>query len=296
MNIAIIDLGSNSFHLVIYAAKSRDEYAVVERVNYLTHLGAYLTEHETIPGEHIQTCATRVSELVQIARDYKCKSVHLFGTGIFRNAPNSDKLYDTIRLEAGCDIDVLSSSEEATLIFNAVQQRHALEKRSLIVDIGGGSSEFIIAQENQMEWFASVPFGTGFMAHTIRKATTHAERLQVVADACLKMADVVSVVGKEPFHACYGTSGFLRCIALWLHGPDSILEKKEVLLKRADIEKVARELSENVGAYNDEEKGGIVLAGALMFLSLLSSKTIPEITVSALSTREGYLLKVLGKT
>ncbi|HWA35394.1 MAG TPA: hypothetical protein VG737_14740 [Cyclobacteriaceae bacterium] len=164
--IAIIDLGTNTFHLLI-AEKGGQILHTEKRA---VKIGKNGINKGIIPADGFERA-------LACLRDFKAKIVSMgvtetraFGTSALRNATNAELLIKQVNDNTGIPIEVISGDREAELIYFGVRSAVKLgPDRSLIVDIGGGSVEFIIADEQQIYWKLSVEIGAQRLLELFQK-------------------------------------------------------------------------------------------------------------------------------
>jgi len=156
-NIAVIDLGTNSFHLLI-AKVEKHGFEVLVKEKEFVHLasgGIDLIEEKSFnKGLEI------IKKYKSIMDEYKVSDYKLFGTAGLRKAINSSDFRDEVKQQFGLEVDVIKGDKEAELIYRGVKTAVDItEHTRLIVDIGGGSTEFIIANNEQIFWKKSYQLG-----------------------------------------------------------------------------------------------------------------------------------------
>ena len=157
--IAVIDLGTNTFHLLI-----------VEYVNGLLHtihkekIPVKIGEGGIEEGLITEAALARGIHTLQyfqtIIKEHHITKVFATATSAFRNAKNQHQIKDAIKIKTGLEIDIINGDEEAQLIYEGV--RHAVKldtRKHLIMDIGGGSVEFIICNSEEVFWKQSFEIG-----------------------------------------------------------------------------------------------------------------------------------------
>ncbi len=158
MRLAAIDLGSNTFHLIIADSNSHDL-----KVIYKTNRPIKLSEDITKSNEIIPVAFERgincLKEYKDILNDYNVVKVKAVATSAIRSAQNGQDFIVTARDLTGIDIQIISGEEEASLIYESVKASGAIQGKSLIMDIGGGSTEFIFCDENKSYWKKSFDIG-----------------------------------------------------------------------------------------------------------------------------------------
>ena len=157
--IAIIDLGTNTFHLLIVSYDERQNYQVIHRERRAVMIGRGGINEGIISGEAQQRALDALDHFRKIIEKHKVGQIASTATSAFRNAKNGQQLADRILHETGISIDIISGAQEAEYIFMGVQSAMPLQGRSLIMDIGGGSVEFIICDADQILWKESFEIG-----------------------------------------------------------------------------------------------------------------------------------------
>jgi exopolyphosphatase / guanosine-5'-triphosphate,3'-diphosphate pyrophosphatase len=202
---AAVDLGSNSFHLLL-ARQRGEEWVPLERVKEKIQLGrglaaGMLTEDALARG---LACIERFAQrLAAVPRS----RLRVVGTCALREARNSDVFLRAAEQTLGCPIRVLSGAEEAELIFLGVS--HALTvdgRRRLVIDIGGGSTEFAVGRSFAPTRLTSLNLGCVTLAEVCfdggrplaaayAEAREHAESLVAGLDQALEPGDWEEVIG-----------------------------------------------------------------------------------------------------
>jgi len=163
MNIASIDIGTNTVILLI--AEIRDKKIIPLRNEYrIPRIGKGL-----LPGKEIST--EREKELIRILTEYKsyieqynCEAVLTIATNAFRIASNAAEIINKVNGNPGIEIRVISGNDEAGYSFLGALSDFDDEKESLIIDIGGGSTELIYGRSGRIKYKNS--FLTGAVSGT----------------------------------------------------------------------------------------------------------------------------------
>lgn len=153
---AVVDLGTNTFHILIF-----DKERVLFRQSIASKMGmGGINRGEITPGG-----IERSLNVLKIFREkldtYRVPHdrVFAFGTSALRSAGNKDEVLACIREETGISVKVIDGAEEASLIYAGVKQAVTMKEVSMIVDIGGGSVEFIICDPEKVLWMQSFEIG-----------------------------------------------------------------------------------------------------------------------------------------
>lgn len=158
--IAILDLGTNTFNLLI-AEKDKDGKPVFIYSNELpVEIGKGGIHKKEITPEAMHRAARALHLHYKRMGEYKIDEYYAFATSAVRDAANGNMFIRKMRIETGIEIKILTGEEEAGWIYKGVKQAGVLGKEAaVIMDIGGGSTEFIIANENEIFWKKSYPLG-----------------------------------------------------------------------------------------------------------------------------------------
>src|SRR6187200_2550867 len=144
--IAAVDLGSNSFHMVV-ARYSHGQLIILDRLREMVRLGAGLDEQGRLTREATEAALACLERFGQRLHDMKAESVRVVGTNTLRRARRKGAFLDRARAALGHPIEIISGIEEARLIYLGVAHTMPNEPgRRLVVDIGGGSTELIVGE------------------------------------------------------------------------------------------------------------------------------------------------------
>jgi exopolyphosphatase/guanosine-5'-triphosphate,3'-diphosphate pyrophosphatase len=158
MKIAAIDLGTNTFHLII-ARIINNSLEIIYKVNEPVKLGEDITKENLIIPSAFERGINCLKQFKLALDDYQVDLVKATATSGVRSAKNGLDFVETAKLETGISIDVIDGDEEAQLIYEGVKLSGAITKKSLIMDIGGGSTEFILCNEHELFWKKSYNIG-----------------------------------------------------------------------------------------------------------------------------------------
>lgn len=297
--LAAVDLGSNSFHLIV-ARLENGQLHVIDRLREMVRLAAGLDEHRMLTDEaqaRALGCLRRFGERL---RDLPQGAVRAAGTNTLRQARNGDAFRLAAERALGHPIEVIAGREEARLVYLGVAHGLASVKgRRLVIDIGGGSTEFIIGEGFDPLYRESVAVGCVSMSEAVFGDGR-------VTEKRMRKAELVTRIELEPIEASYrrtgweatvGSSGTVRAIG-------AILEAQgwsQNGISRAGMAKLRQALIDaghvdllSVGGLKDERRP--VLAGGFAVLSAaFEALGIEHMQVSDMALREGLLYDFLGR-
>src|SRR5277367_6108139 len=157
---AVIDVGTNSIKLLVADVRGRDVQPVHEESRQ-TRLGKGFYESNRLQPESIARTAEAVWEFAEIARDKNSNSIRVIATSAARDAVNPADLTSAIELASGLKTEVISGAREAEWVFQGVTTDAELAKQPLLLlDVGGGSTEFILGCGSEKHFAHSFPLGT----------------------------------------------------------------------------------------------------------------------------------------
>jgi exopolyphosphatase/guanosine-5'-triphosphate,3'-diphosphate pyrophosphatase len=305
--LAAIDIGTNSFHLVIARPTGNNRFEVIEREKEVVRLGSGSGDMKRLTPEAIDRGIDALGRFRRLV-DSRGAELHAVATSAVREAENRNEFVRRAREEAGVRISVISGAEEARLIrLGALQAVPAFEQRHLLVDIGGGSSEFVVGEGNEMLGARSLKLGAirlterFGLAGSVRRKTLE-ECRQFIRSYLTQVTRMVRPLG---FEVAIGSSGTIVNIAemaraargdapmLQVSGAvidaDGLRDVVDALLDAGSVE----ERLEIPGL--DAKRADIVLGGALVLEQSFGELDIDEMVVSDFALREGVLLDVLRR-
>lgn len=159
--LGIIDLGTNTFHLLI-VEKNGGELTKVFHESRAARIGQGGINQRIITEAAIERAlgVLRFYQEKLVEFEVKPENVFAFGTSAVRNADNSEEFCQIVQQKTGISIKVIDGAQEAEYIYSGVKAAVALgEEPALIMDIGGGSVEFIIGNQSQIFWKQSFEIG-----------------------------------------------------------------------------------------------------------------------------------------
>ncbi len=216
MRIAALDLGSNSFHLLIADVHPDGTFEPIAREKDMLRLGDDVARYGRITPSLADRAVASVRRLRQLADALGTQEVIAKATSAIRTATNGSELVDRIEAETGVEVEVIGGVEEARLIFAAVRASLVLEPApALCVDIGGGSVEFVIGDSAGLRWSSSVPLGVGRLTAELVQSDPPSRTDRAALEARIRdgLAPIVDEArARKPLMAV-GTSGTINDLA-----------------------------------------------------------------------------------
>ena len=159
MKVAVIDMGTNTFHLIIVEVE-KDDFKIVYREKTAVKIGEKGINHGMITDDAIDRALKTLSKFKEVIDEEEVEQVFATATSAIRNAKNGKGLVALIKEETGIETRIISGIQEAEYIYYGVNKAVEIgDKASLIMDIGGGSIEFIIGTSKEIIWRQSFEIG-----------------------------------------------------------------------------------------------------------------------------------------
>ena len=158
--IASIDVGTNSFHMVIASVNSKGTMRIISREKEMVRLGSGPGDMKSIKSDAIDRGVDTLKRFVKIARNEKAL-IRAVATSAVREALNKEEFINRVKDECGIEVEVVSGKEEGRLIF--IGMMHAVpvyDEETLLIDIGGGSTETVIGKHGEIQYSHSEKLGT----------------------------------------------------------------------------------------------------------------------------------------
>ncbi|MBK6371339.1 MAG: phosphatase [Flavobacteriales bacterium] len=215
MTNAIIDLGTNTFNLLVFqlgVAGLRITHSE-ERPVFLGRGGI---EHGTLTDEAMERGMEALRAFKVLATAHGAERLQGFGTSALRHAKNANPFVDRVLRELGIPINVISGDQEADLILEGVRQAVPFTRKpALLMDIGGGSIEFILATEKAMMWKRSFELGATRLRERIPigDPITVDEEARIAAHLDDRLEPLWAIIERHEPHRLIGSAGTFDSLA-----------------------------------------------------------------------------------
>ncbi len=297
--VAAVDLGSNSFHMVV-GRVSHGDFQVLDRIKEMVRLAAGLDDEGNLMDASCQRALECLERFGQRLRDMPRGSVRVVGTNTLRNARNPHTFLRAAEGVLGHPIEIVSGVEEARLVYLGVAHSLAEDgSRRLVVDIGGGSTELVIGVRFEPELMESLCLGCVSVSRRYFPKQRYDE-------ASMARAEQAVLQEIEPVQARYrhsgwaqavGTSGTIQTVQAvirergWSDGPitaDALEKLRRAVLKAGNAERLRFDSLGN-------ERRPVFAGGVLVLHGLFRALGIDRMSVADGALREGVLYDLLGR-
>jgi exopolyphosphatase/guanosine-5'-triphosphate,3'-diphosphate pyrophosphatase len=223
MKVAVIDLGTNTFNLLIVLIQQDNNYAILYNKKLPVKLGEGGINNKTIIESAYNRGITAISEHKQVINSYKCDSIYAFATSALRTAKNGQQFIDDVYQQFQIRIELISGDREAELIYHGVKQAVNLSLEPvLILDIGGGSNELIIANQQQVFWKQSYKLGIARLLEKFKPSNpiTNTEIKQINQYIHSELNTLFETTKKFNIKKLVGASGSFETFTSMIHAND----------------------------------------------------------------------------
>ncbi len=220
MRRAVIDLGTNTFNLLIADVEGKD-FDIVYKAKMPAKLGENGITNDWINEDAFQRGLNIIQNYLKIAQEHRVEQLNAIATSAVRSAKNGLDFKALIKTETGIDIDIISGEKEADLIYKGVQKSLLFDIPSyLILDIGGGSTEFILVKEGEIKQMQSFNLGIARLLERFQPEDPMSdEQIKAVKDYLRnELKAFFELVKAEGVTTLIGSSGsFDTIISMMIH-------------------------------------------------------------------------------
>jgi len=210
VNVGVIDIGTNSIHMLIVRIDAELKAHVLDRAKEMVRLGQGTFQTGRLDEATQQRALHTLRGFARLAQKRGCERIIAVATSAVREAENGGSFLQEILSETGIHPQIITSAEEARLVFKAVQSAMPLgETPVLVVDLGGGSVEFASGNSRQFQWAASMKLGGQRLESTILQEgeVNAAGRKALQETLARELAPIATRAKGAGVKTCYVTSG-----------------------------------------------------------------------------------------
>ncbi|MCK5902228.1 MAG: exopolyphosphatase [Cocleimonas sp.] len=298
--ITAIDLGSNSFHLIVARMDDQGGFSMIDQMKEMVRLRGGLSKTGQLSAEKQQKALACLRRFGERIKHLPPENVRIAGTNTLRSMKDSDEFIATANKALGHSIEIISGHEEARIVYLGVS--HALSNdygKQLVIDIGGGSTEFIIGKNFEPIKLESLNMGSVSATQRFFADNQLSDEHWKKASTALRL-EIVPI--QKTFHTgnwkrAIGSSGtikatrkIIRELQLEKFGIslDSLYQIRDHLIAAKSIDKIklAGLASERVPVY---------AGGLAVLIAVFESLKIKNMIVSNEALREGLLYDLMGR-
>lgn len=301
--IAAIDVGSNAIRLVIGEYQATGEIKVLKKYREAVRLG----KDVFATGAISKKCALKAIEAFEkfkgLIKEHRVEIVRAVGTSALREAGNRTALLNHIAKTCGINVEVIDGLEEGRLIFSAVTHHTDLtDKRSILIDIGGGSVEVTLTEGPHIKASQSFPLGTVRLLETLNARRLKEKHLPaIIAQNFKPVRDFIRSATKgRTVDFAIGTGGNFECLG----------KLRVALLSKTSIHSMTRdelqELTDHLASMSVKERiqylrlkpdrADVIVPAALTTLAIMESIPTETLLVPFVGLRDGLLASIVERS
>ncbi len=308
--LAAVDIGTNSFHLIIIRYDDKGNFEIIDSEKEVIRLG------EGSPGD--------IKEIKDSAMERAVSTLHKFkgiadshdapmravATSAVRESLNKNIFIEKVKNETGLDIEVISGDEEARLIYLGVLKSVPIyNKNALCIDIGGGSTEFVVGKRGKIKYSMSLKLGAVRLMH---RFFPDDEITEEGIQACRGWIEGVLFpvhrhLKEHKYSLTVGSSGTIMSVGLMLSALKNESDYKSAILNNyvftfEDLKNIETEILSKTKVKDrksipglEPKRADIIPAGIILLSTIMNRLEINEITISGYALREGIILDSLSR-
>jgi exopolyphosphatase/guanosine-5'-triphosphate,3'-diphosphate pyrophosphatase len=300
LSYAVIDLGTNTFHLLLVERNAAGQWVMLHRDRKYVRLA------EEGIGRIGPAAFERALEAVGSFKEYlddagvAPSQVRAFGTAALRTASNGQELIDEIEARTGIRAEIISGEREARLIYYGVRRAVPLpDNRVLIMDIGGGSVEFIIADRERIHWVRSFPIGVAVLwrrfKHSDPITPPEIDRIEQFLETAL--SDLWDALERYPTPTLVGASGSFDVVDLFLIDPE-VKHPLYGYVRTQEFDALFRMLTASTVAERRQmpnlppERVDLIVVAAVLIRYVIHRAGLQDLYTSTYAMKEGMLEEI----
>lgn len=288
---AIIDLGTNTFHLMIVDYDEQGSWTETYRERFYVKLA--VDGINVLSPAAIERADKALEKISAIVDEHQVRQIRAVGTAALRTADNALTFLDQILRKYSINVKIINGDQEAHLIYVGVSSVwESPQKPALIMDIGGGSVEFVLADATQYIWRASFPIGVAILRRKYHKAEpiTASEIDRLTRDLMKILESLQTMIKKYNPKTLIGASGTFDVIAYILDGES---EKHYISLPIGEVDQLIDEITcmdHDTRTQDDRipnSRADMIVVALLLIKTVKSMGSFDHLGISTYALKEG---------
>jgi exopolyphosphatase / guanosine-5'-triphosphate,3'-diphosphate pyrophosphatase len=304
MKVAIIDMGTNTFHLLLAEVKG-DSHTIFHRERKAVKVGEKGINSGEITPEAWDRALKAINEFKATIDKEGVNQIFATATSAIRSASNGKALTDEIKNQTGIETEIISGTREAELILLGVRRALDIgEEKHLIMDIGGGSIEFIIADQHETYWLRSFEIGGQRLLEQFHKSDPIQmdEMMEMSSYFEKQLKELATSIGKYQPKTLIGCSGTFDTLCdIFYQGMGLIRDENSteysLPIKGFDIifqELLTKNREERLAIPGMiEMRVDMIVVACVLIDYLLHTFDLTDMRVSAYALKEGVLMNIV---
>jgi exopolyphosphatase/guanosine-5'-triphosphate,3'-diphosphate pyrophosphatase len=307
MRVAALDLGTNSFHLLVADAQPDGHIDPIVREKEMLRLGDVVSRHGSIPTTAADQVVATVRRFRLLADAAGADEVLACATSAIRRATNGGEVVDRIEDETGVRVEVISGHEEARLIFGAVRASVVLDPApALCFDLGGGSLEVMVGDAAGMQWATSLPLGVARLTaeHVHSDPISKRDRRDLhdhIVELLEPCRREISALAPRMAVGSSGTLEALAQMAIARRDEDAPSSLNQVSVGVDELAALHKAITASTAAERlrfaglDARRVDLVVAGSAVLATAMELFELDALTISEWALREGIVLDAVAR-
>lgn len=307
MKIAVIDLGTNTFNLLIAEKAGENSFRILHSSKIAVKLARGSIDRKELKTDAITRGVNAVEKFLQIISDNGVEKIFACATAAVRTAKNGYLFVKAVKDKFDLDISVIEGDREADLMYNGVKKAVAIDGKALIIDIGGGSIEFVIADVDHIIWKKSYPTGVAYMLEKFKPSDPMTiEEIEILTNFFEeKLAEVFEEIKKYQVEVMIGASGAFESFAAMIRGDEKFesetgTEPMAFTIDMQEFEDLSWRLISSTVKERKRIKGlesmrvEFIVLAALLVKFILEKTKIQKVIQSNFALKEGLMSELMG--
>ncbi|MBN1300434.1 MAG: Ppx/GppA family phosphatase [Melioribacteraceae bacterium] len=309
-NLAAIDIGTNSFHLIVVKPTPDGGFEIIDREREVIRLNeGNKDDIKLLNDSAVERALNTLSTFKGIADSHNAE-IRAVATSAVREARNKDEFIKRVHDETGISIEVVSGFEEARLIYLGILKAVPFfDKRILCIDIGGGSTEFLVGEKSDIIYSNSLKLGAVRLTQKFFPDGKTNKKSIEECSAWVKgeIFPVIKSIKHLGFGYIVGSSGTIQSFgsiysAMNNNGSNEMKILNNLEIPYDDIYEIySLIISKSKPAERkkipglEQKRADIIVSGAIILQSILESLNAGSITLSGFALREGIIIDTLKR-
>jgi exopolyphosphatase / guanosine-5'-triphosphate,3'-diphosphate pyrophosphatase len=309
MRISVIDLGTNTFNLLIVETNGDQAYKIIYNNKLPVKLGKSGIDKKEIRPDAITRGLNAIERHLQTIREFHAERILAFATSAVRSARNGEQFVKMIRQRFDLEVEIINGDREAELIYFGVKQAVKLgSEKVLILDIGGGSNEFIIADQGNIYWKKSYPLGVARLLAKFKPSDPISiEEIEFISNYLEeRLSDLFEEFKKHKITTLIGASGSFETIAAMIRADDPNFESEtgtvpeSVNIDLTDFENLYQNLINSTLKERKQMKGlesmrlEMIVVATLIVKFILQKLKLQQLVQSNFALKEGVIYELIN--
>ncbi len=307
MRIAAIDIGSNSIHMLVVEARHDRGFEIVDREKDMVRLGTGGLGHRPLSEASIRAGLDTIARFKRLADSRAVEDVVAVATSAVREAPNGGEFLRAVARRTGIRPRVISGIEEARLIHQAaVYGVNAASGRTVVIDIGGGTTEITLGDANTVRHAYSFKLGVIRLTERFVRSDplSRGQERRLVEFIRRDIGDCAEQLIAEGFDRVIGTSGTMLSLGSIAFHDEALFAGDRMhhrrlpakLLHRVRKQIVALDMARRLRVPGlDARRADLIVAGAILADTIVRRLGAEEITLCDFALREALVLDYLRR-